>query len=396
MLSALVLVVSVFTAAPPRFEAEFIFPPNAKHNHGSSIVETPNGGLLACWFHGSGERKSDDVIVQGARKKPGATEWSEVFVMADTPDLPDCNPVLFVDPRGTLWLFWIAVQDNQWGGSLLKYRTSTDYEGAGPPRWNWQDVIHTRPTDLEAQFLAALEKAGPMVERYSAFMPDLPEEIERGKAAAQDKRARRLGWMTRTPPIMISDTRMVLGLYSDVFNCGLAAITEDWGETWTFSEPIMSPDPALLGNIQPAIVQRKNGDLVAYMRDNGIPKKVRTATSSDDGHTWSDVTALDIRDSGASVAALRLQSGDWLLVNNSLLNGRHELVARLSSDEGATWPISRHIEKTEREQGSYSYPCLIQAKDGSIHLSYTFKETGTDGSTIKHVRFDEQWIASGE
>jgi hypothetical protein len=31
-----------------------------------SIIECPNGDLLACWFHGSGERTADDVVIQDA------------------------------------------------------------------------------------------------------------------------------------------------------------------------------------------------------------------------------------------------------------------------------------------------------------------------------------------
>jgi predicted neuraminidase len=49
------------------FEAQLIFPLNGWHNHASSLVECPNGDLLACWFSGSGERTADDVQILGAR-----------------------------------------------------------------------------------------------------------------------------------------------------------------------------------------------------------------------------------------------------------------------------------------------------------------------------------------
>ena len=63
----------------PIFESENIFPLQNKHVHGSSIVECPNGDFLACWFHGSGERTADDVVIQGARLKKGTKKWSSVF-----------------------------------------------------------------------------------------------------------------------------------------------------------------------------------------------------------------------------------------------------------------------------------------------------------------------------
>jgi hypothetical protein len=69
------------------------FHTRVKHVHGSSIVEAPNGDLIACWFYGSGERTANDVLIQGSRLKKGTKDWEPVFIMADTPDIPDCNPV---------------------------------------------------------------------------------------------------------------------------------------------------------------------------------------------------------------------------------------------------------------------------------------------------------------
>ena len=51
----------------PFVESELIFPLEHWHNHASCIVECPNGDLLVCWFHGSGERTADDVKIEGAR-----------------------------------------------------------------------------------------------------------------------------------------------------------------------------------------------------------------------------------------------------------------------------------------------------------------------------------------
>ena len=74
--------------------SEFIFPFQEQHVHSSSIVELPNGDILACWFQGSGERTANDVLINGSRLKKGETKWSEPFLMADTPGQPDCNPLL--------------------------------------------------------------------------------------------------------------------------------------------------------------------------------------------------------------------------------------------------------------------------------------------------------------
>src|SRR5687768_1298855 len=69
----------------PFLKTELIFPLEHWHNHGSCIVETPEGDLLVCWFHGSGERTADDVKIEGARKRKGETAWGQRFTLADTP-----------------------------------------------------------------------------------------------------------------------------------------------------------------------------------------------------------------------------------------------------------------------------------------------------------------------
>lgn len=391
-----IAVICAAVLSQPSYEAELIFPFDPLHNHSSCVVETPAGDLLAVWFHGTGERTADDVLLQGSRKRKGEGSWCAPFVMADTPDLPDCNPVLFMDPRGTLWLFWVTIQNNEWGGALLKYRTSADYAKDGPPVWNWQDVVHTRPLHLEEQFSAVIDKAEEQLGPLLDSLTDLKDEVAQMKAAPHDKLTSRLGWMTRTHPIMTSDTRMMLGLYSDVFNCSLAAFTEDWGKTWTFSEPILDPLVKHLGNIQPAFVIRKDGSIAAFMRDNGLPKHIRTAVSRDNGMSWGENGWLKIPNPGSSVACIALKSGRWILLCNDTLDGRHILSAYLSEDEGATWPISRKLENFKPVTGSGSYPSVIQAADGGIHASYSYREEGVAGSSIKHVRFNEEWVMEGE
>src|SRR5262249_2098800 len=115
--------------------------------HSSCIVECPNGDLLACWFQGSGERRATDVAIMGARLRRGSEDWSSVFPMADTPDFPDLNPVLFIDGQQQLWLFWIAVLAERWEESLLRFRTAKVFLGEGPPQWQWQDDLLLKPDD---------------------------------------------------------------------------------------------------------------------------------------------------------------------------------------------------------------------------------------------------------
>ena len=95
------------------FESDVLFPLIKEHAHGATIAELPNGDLLAAWFQGNGERWADDVRIMGSRMSPDKKIWSTPFVMADVPEFPDINPVLFLDPQERLWLVWYTVIANQ-------------------------------------------------------------------------------------------------------------------------------------------------------------------------------------------------------------------------------------------------------------------------------------------
>ena len=316
MLTAMTFVAIAAASSGGVFESELVFPFDPKHNHGSSVVEAANGDLIACWFHGTGERQADDVMVQGARKRKGFSTWSEPFVMTDTQDLPDCNPVLFIDPRGKLWLFWVTIQNNEWGGALLKYRVASEYSDDGAPKWEWQDVIHARPRNLDTLLPGYLDEAAQELKSVIDARPEYRQEIARIKELTKNKLAARTGWMTRLHPIMLSDHRMMLGLYSDVFESSLAAFTNDWGKTWEFSDPIMG-----LANIQPSFIRKRDGVIAAMMRDNGPRNHIRYAESKDGGLAWSDVTNMEIPNPGSSLECIPLRGGAWVLVCNDTEDG---------------------------------------------------------------------------
>ncbi len=91
------------------------------------LSQLANGDLLTCWFHGSGERTADDVVVRGARLAKGRARWSAPFLMADTPGYPDTNSTMFVDPMKRLWLLWPTILANEWQTALMKYRIASSF-----------------------------------------------------------------------------------------------------------------------------------------------------------------------------------------------------------------------------------------------------------------------------
>ncbi len=392
----------------PFLESELIFPLEVWHNHASCIVETPKGDLLVCWFHGSGERTADDVKIEGARLRPGRRTWSPRFTMADTTGLPDGNPCLLIDPRGRLWLFYTTILANTWESALQKYRIASDYHRDGPPRWEFSDVLHVKPGP---EFTAAIREALPGMETAVAGLhlsaqarKEAQDYLDAMRQHAGDKLYNRLGWMTRAHPVVLAGRRLIVPLYHDGYSCSLMAITDDWGVTWHTSTPLIGG-----GNIQPSIVRRRDGSLYTLMRDNGPPpQRLMQSESRDRGETWSPVTDSDLPNPGSGAEVIALRNGHWALVGNDTEQGRHRLAVQISEDEGRTWKWKRHLESDPPgpEAGSYHYPSIMQARDGTLHASYSYhlnrRRLPKDGDgdpaakAIKHAHFNEAWVQAGD
>src|SRR5262245_47487852 len=395
----------------PFLTSELLFPLEHWHNHGSAVVELQNGDLLACWFHGSGERTADDVVVLGARLTKGLRAWSAPFLMADTPGYPDTNSTMFVDPDKRLWLLWPTILANEWQTALMKYKVASSFDAAGKPQWNRSDVLHVTPGDEFARTVnveldrmiasGEVDKAADGGERGRQYFDRLRKD-------AATKLTRRLGWMTRAHPYVLDRTRLIVPLYSDGFNFSLMAITDDWGATWKTSTPLVG-----LGNVQASLARKKDGTLVAYMRDNGPPpKRLMVSRSVDRGETWTAVEDSDRPNPGSGAEVLVLKNGHWVLVSNDLERGRYSLSVALSDDEGATWRWNRHLERdadtaprspgNDPQRGEYHYPSIIQAADGTLHVTYSYfappasvvadAEGRLPRKAIKHAHFNEEWL----
>lgn len=137
------------------------------------------------------------------------------------------------------------------------------------------------------------------------------------------------------------------------------------------------------------------------MRDNGpAPKRLQQSVSRDRAQTWSEVTDSDLPNPGSGAEIIRLRNGNWLLISNDTERLRGSLAVQISDDEGARWKWKRHLELDRESSGreEYHYPSVIQAKDGTLHATYShFRkplpgESGQPAKTIKYVHFNEEWV----
>lgn len=149
----------------------------------------------------------------------------------------------------------------------------------------------------------------------------------------------------------------------------------DGGRTWAATLPVN--DGIQISAIQPSLLVHDGGRLQALGRTQ--QSKVFSVWSEDEGRTWGAMTLLDIPNPNAAIDALTLKDGRHLLVYNNSTTARTPLAVAISSD-GLRW---REVLQLETGPGEYSYPAVIQATDGRVHITYTWQRT-----RIRHVELD--------
>jgi len=394
----LVALFSRAVSAQALYKATYIFDPEEEshgHVHASCIVECPNGDLRAVWYengkplpppyYSENRDKSDDVRIGGARKPKGTDAWGKPFVMSDSFGLSDNNPCMVVDREDRLWLLHptlLGVPKWSWGSALLRYKVSSDYSRAGRPTWEKVDILVPHPVGFDA---ALKHTAEQWARRGNLSKAGREALLKKALKRLAEPLMPRLGWMPRAHPLIRSDGALVLPLSNENFGIAVMAMTRDGGETWTYSKPV--PEA---GVTQPTLVEFPDGAMSAFFRNSDPRRRIKRSESKDGGRTWSPLTVTDLPHPGAGIEAVLLRNGHLLMIYNDKEKGpRDRLAVSISTDRGETWKWTRHLEDTPG--GRFDYPSIIQAKDGTLHATYSYNL-----KTIKHVHFDEPWVEKGD
>jgi predicted neuraminidase len=147
----------------------------------------------------------------------------------------------------------------------------------------------------------------------------------------------------------------------------------DAGQRWSVVRPAAAA--VEVDAIQPTILQHTGGVLQALVRTRG-PGVLFESWSRDAGRSWSALAATTLPNPNSGIDAATLRDGRFVLVSNPVREGRTPLVLSLSRD-GRQWSP---IATLEQAPGEYSYPAVVQTRDGLVHVSYTWQRT-----RIRHV-----------
>jgi predicted neuraminidase len=158
-------------------------------------------------------------------------------------------------------------------------------------------------------------------------------------------------------------------------------LTKDFGKTWEVVGPIN--DGVEFDAIQPSILTYPDGKMQVLCRTR--EQVVSQSWSEDDGNTWSKMSSTGLPNPNSGTDAVTLTDGRQLLIYNHTTRagdfprGRNLLNLAISND-GKNW---NPVMTLERQEGEYSYPAIIQASDGLVHITYTYQR-----KSVKYVVID--------
>ena len=326
------------------------------HNHDTGLAECPNGDLMAIWYTCAREQ-GRELSVASSRLPFGADEWEDAVSFYDTPDRNDHCPALSFDGDQTLYHLNGTALSHFWEPLQIILRESKD----NGRTWS--------------------------TPRYIA--PDFG-----------------LRNMVCQPIITLRNGWWIFGADAHP-DCSTLWLSKDQGHTW-------EDTGGNINGIHAAIVELKDGRLMALGRGGNVNHQLPMSISDDYGKTWKAfATELPPVTFTQRFSMKRLAEGHLALATflpNVAQLGPQQKTDRelaklcicISYDDGKTWPVRRILTYETGDHGitamsngriymgpgnsePTAYVSLTQARNGIIHVI----------SSMNHYAFNLKWAESG-
>jgi sialidase-1 len=302
-----------------------------------AIETAPDGSLLAFAearkYGGSdpGHGKQDiDLVLK--RSTDGGQTWSAMQIIEDPGELwSAANPATVVDRKtGRVWLLYLRSKPER---STATSRPGTDDMQTLARYSSDHGLTWSEPIDLTQ---VARDYSDPAWQA-SVVGPGGAIQTKSGRLVAPAWKVKPYG---------------VFAIFSD-----------DHGQTWQRGELM----PGDQGGNEAQIVELADGRLLMDIRQSGGPHRL-LATSDDGGRTWSKPRPGEaVTPVACAIERLMLRAaGDEqnrIIWTGPKGPGRKTLVARISDDEGQTFPTERLIAD---EPAAYSDLTLLADKSVGV------------------------------
>lgn len=282
-------------------------------------IEVTKGGRIFVALYSGGTREEIGNYVLLTKCDDGVN-FSEPIAVAYEDNNRCFDPCIWIDPLGRLWFMWAFAPERH-----AVYAVRCDNPDADELVWSdvmtiGKEVMMNKPTVLttgEWLFPIAVWNDGVRV---------LDSQFD-------SKDEKRLSFVYKTI---------------------------DNGETF---EIIGGADVKDRSFDEHMILELKDGRLAMFVRTT---YGIGVSYSYDRGKTWTEGKDSGIKGPSSRFFIRRLKSGRILLVNHYNFDGRNNLTALLSEDEGETWKYSLLLD----ERKDVSYPDGVEAEDGYIYITY--------------------------
>lgn len=327
----------------------------SKHNHCASIIECPNGDVLATWFSCEQEVGREMTLV-GSRLRMGNERWDAASLFWDAPDR-NMTGAFFWREGEAIHYFGALGVGGTWGQMIIYHRLSTN-SGA---TWSPARII----------------------------IPD--------HANGQAQPANLI--------FRLHDGTIVVPGDDNAVNGTRLYVSHDNGATWHIA-------PGRIQGIHAAVIENDDHEIIAFGRMFRPESDYMPMSISSDGgktfqHTFTEFPSIR---GGQRPVLLKLVEGPLLLCSfarqmkfadaSSKQFTGSGLFGALSYDGGHTWPTKRLITVDQGERvmdgGGWTrefsmtpvqaepkgYLTATQGRDGTIHLI----------SSKIHYRFNLAWL----
>lgn len=307
-----------------------------KECHASTLVETSRG-IVVAWFGGTKE-KNPDVEIWSSHNGNGS--WS--------------------GPRS--------------------FANGIQHSGLRYPCWN---PVLVQPADDAPLML--FFKVGP---DPASWWGEVVYSYDRGRSFKDRRRLpQQIDGPVRSKAINLADGTILCPSSTEHtgwrfhFEKCLDQSAPELGKSWKRIESKEQPFQV----IQPTLLTHPDGTIQALCRSKH--EKIIQSFSKDNGETWSELEETSLPNNNSGIESLTLKDGRHLLLYNHTGGakkdgwGKRNVLNLAISDDGKTWHAAGFVENEEK--GEFSYPAMIQARDGKVHMTYTWNR-----KKIKHVVVD--------